>query len=100
MTYNYRVIPTAEYDLESALSWYYDQGGQSLRKRFFNAYEQVRDKVCTNPEIFSFSYKNYRGARFKKFPYKIIYKIRDDDIFVLAIAHDKRHPDYWKHRIN
>ena len=32
------------------------------------------------------------------FPYRIAYRVRDHDIYVIAVAHTSRRPNYWKHR--
>jgi hypothetical protein len=34
----------------------------------------------------------------KKFPYLLIYKVKEDCIFILAVAHGKRKPGYWESR--
>jgi plasmid stabilization system protein ParE len=43
-----------------------------------------------------------RGTRryvFKTFPYSLIYIIEADIVNVVAVAHDKRRPGYWRKRI-
>lgn len=34
----------------------------------------------------------------KRFPYSIIYRHEEQRIFILAVAHDRRRPGYWKLR--
>ena len=34
-----------------------------------------------------------------RFPYGILYSIETDCIFILAVMHLHRDPDYWKHRL-
>jgi hypothetical protein len=34
----------------------------------------------------------------KRFPYSVLYRIRDDHIRILAIAHQKRRSFYWRRR--
>lgn len=34
-----------------------------------------------------------------RFPYGILYSIEGHGIFILAIMHLHREPDYWKHRL-
>jgi hypothetical protein len=34
----------------------------------------------------------------KRFPYKIVYRERADDLYIVAIAHTSRRPGYWKDR--
>ena len=42
--------------------------------------------------------KDFRRYVVKRFRYSIIYRIRGDEIRVLAVAHHSRDPDFWKHR--
>ena len=35
-----------------------------------------------------------------RFPYAIYYRVRPDQIRVLAIKHHSRHPDHWHHRLS
>ena len=35
----------------------------------------------------------------REFPYALIYVERPDRIMVLAVAHFKRRPDYWRERL-
>jgi len=34
------------------------------------------------------------------FPYRIVYFVREDLLTILAVAHSKRRPGYWRDRIN
>lgn len=33
-----------------------------------------------------------------RFPYGVLYSIEDDGVFILAVMHLHRNPDYWKYR--
>jgi hypothetical protein len=35
-----------------------------------------------------------------RFPYGVLYSIEPDGIFILAVMHLNRDPDYWKHRLH
>jgi hypothetical protein len=37
--------------------------------------------------------------RLNRFPYSLLYHHADDEIFVLAVMHHSRNPDYWKDRL-
>lgn len=41
-----------------------------------------------------------RSWHLGKFPYRLVYAIRDSEVFVLAYAHEGRRPDYWAHRLD
>lgn len=34
----------------------------------------------------------------RKFPYSIIYSIEPDCVMILAVAHQRREPGYWRER--
>jgi hypothetical protein len=36
----------------------------------------------------------------KRFPYGIIYRVDGQEVFIAAVMHLKRHPDYWIDRVN
>ena len=35
----------------------------------------------------------------KKFPYNVVYLLDPDAVFIIAVAHQSRHPDYWLRRL-
>lgn len=89
----------AEAEIDSSLSWYEERSRQ--------AFDHFRIRLITTlssipkfPERFPCVYDEFRSARVKKFPYKVIFRIEQDTIFVIALAHDKRNPEYWKDRIS
>ena len=36
-----------------------------------------------------------RGKVISRFPYSLMYRLEDDVILVLAVAHQKQRPEYW-----
>jgi toxin ParE2 len=38
------------------------------------------------------------GCRMNRFPYSVIYALENDELVVLAIAHQHRKPFYWRDR--
>ena len=53
----------------------------SILERFPEIGEEVR------PEI--------RKILRRRFPYKLIYAVTDDAVYIVAVAHGHREPDYW-----
>ena len=39
-----------------------------------------------------------RFCRLRRFPYRIVFEIREPEIVVLAVAHARRRAGYWKRR--
>ncbi|MDB6076792.1 MAG: Plasmid stabilization system protein [Akkermansiaceae bacterium] len=40
----------------------------------------------------------FRKVKLGKFRYALVFRIRDDEIQVLAVMHQSRKPGYWKER--
>jgi hypothetical protein len=39
-----------------------------------------------------------RSKRLEAFPFSVLYSIEEEEIVVVAVAHDKRKPGYWMKR--
>jgi len=52
------------------------------------------------PFAWSVERGDVRKCLLHKFPYKLLYSIEDDHIFIIAVAHQHRKPDYWISREN
>jgi hypothetical protein len=40
-----------------------------------------------------------RKVRVERFPYSVIYRIKGDQLQIIAVAHMNRRPGYWKDRL-
>jgi hypothetical protein len=40
--------------------------------------------------------KGYRKTNVERFPFKIIYKFENEIVTIVAFAHHKRKPNYWR----
>ncbi len=52
----------------------------------------------SEPLIFRCFEKDFRKLRIGKFRYLLIFRLRGDEVQVLAIAHTSRKPGHWKER--
>jgi toxin ParE1/3/4 len=92
------VHPEARSEMRSAIRWYEAQR-QGLGGEFNDAVEAVLKLIETNPRRgWSYGKRGYRVLPTARFPYLVYYIERDDAVRVMAIAHERRQPDYWQHR--
>ncbi len=54
--------------------------------------------ISGHPDLPRVRPKGYRRVNLKVFPYYIAYVIHSDVVWILAIAHSARRPEYWIHR--
>jgi toxin ParE1/3/4 len=93
------VSEPASLELVEAVRWYNDRrpgwGG-----RLFDAVAETFRLIETYPEVGS-PWPGRPAARqlvVRGFPYVVAYRLRPDDIYVVAVAHTRRRPRYWKNR--
>ena len=89
----------ASEELAEAVRWY-EMRRSGLGSDFYDAIVRTIDVIQEHPEIGvartgRFPHRQLRVARF---PYKIVYRIREEDIYVVAVAHTSRRPGYWRSR--
>jgi hypothetical protein len=56
-------------------------------------------KISEHPELWALRDDGTRRCSTKRFPYQIVYFLHEDVIWIVAVAHHKRFPEYWKERI-
>lgn len=78
---------------------YYEIEVTGLGKRFKQEVKRAINIIKKMPKIGSPESENIRRYILHKFPYKVLYSIEKDHIYVIAIAHLHREPMYWINRI-
>ena len=91
-----RIGHPASVELAEAVRWY-EQKRTGLGGEFFDAVTDALEVVRTRPEIGAVAGRT-RSWLLTRFPYRLIYRVRDQDIYLVAIAHTSRRPGYWKNR--
>jgi plasmid stabilization system protein ParE len=80
------------------MDWY-EERVEGLGAQFLDRVAEALDHVSMYPESCPILLGRVRRKVMRQFPYSIIYSLPPDEIFVLAIAHQKRRIDYWKDRL-
>lgn len=84
----------AKLELEDAVRFYEAQNSW-LGKRFKDEVRKAALRIAEYPTAWSSENGEVRKCLLHKFPYKILYSIESDHIFIIAIAHQHRKPNYW-----
>ena len=58
----------------------------------------VLDRIEESPERWPSYIEGTRRLLFRRFPYFAVYKVLPQAVHVLAIAHARRRPGYWRRR--
>lgn len=87
----------ANLELEDAIH-YYELEYSGLGTRFKEEVRMAALRIAEYPEAWSIERGEIRKCLLHKFPYKLLYSIEEDHLFVIAVAHQHRKPDYWVER--
>jgi plasmid stabilization system protein ParE len=80
-------------------SEFYELEVPGLGTRFREEVKKGIRRICEYPNAWKKEKGCVRRYILHKFPYKIIYSIEKDYIYIIAIAHGHRRPNYWIDRI-
>ena len=79
---------------------YYEKDHPGRGVRFVAAVDAVLTEIAASPLRFPLLYEpDIRSAKVKRFPYRVVYVIVDETVDVVAVAHAKRRPAYWRQRL-
>jgi hypothetical protein len=104
VTLDVRYHPEALAELRAEVTWYEDRGA-GLGSRFEAAADETVDTVLGWPESGAVwpgwdSIPAVRSRRVAGFPFRLAYLVQPSEIVVIAFAHDKRLPGYWRERVS
>ena len=95
---NYCFHPEAEEEFLAAID-YYEEREENLGFEFAaEVYAAIR-RAAEHPKTWPILEGEVRRCLTTRFPYGVLYSREPDSIFILAVMHLHRDPDYWKHRI-
>ena len=95
----YEFLPEADEEFREA-SRYYENEAPGVGLAFITEVHRVISVVMLHPR----AAKKVRGTVRSKvlfhFHYNLLYSIESDVILIVAVAHQKRRPTYWRSRLN
>ena len=89
--------PDAVEEAQAAWQWYLERS-QSAADSFLAELDHGVESISEAPERWPLFVYGTRRFLFHRFPFQIVYRVANDRIEVVAIAHGRRKPGYWKTR--
>jgi plasmid stabilization system protein ParE len=95
----FRNLRAAREEFAEAVRWYEEQR-PGLGAEFFDEVAETTHQIQTFPELGGPVSRDgfTRRLLVARFPYQVVYRLTPNEIVVLAVAHLKRRPNYWRHR--
>jgi plasmid stabilization system protein ParE len=92
-------LPEAEEELDQVRS-FIDTLGDEISQAFFTQFNEAADRIRLNPYLYAAeSSASIRYAPIHQFKYSIVYVLKKETIYIIAVSHQHRRPGYWKNRL-
>ena len=72
---------------------------RELGDRFYDEVSELLRAACAHPHRYRLYDPPVRRVLADDFPYAVLYIVKPDCVWVLAVMPLKRRPGYWKHRL-
>lgn len=86
--------PDARRDFDESFEWYLARSVHTA-VRFAAAIDATLEIMVARPERYALLDSVHRQCMVKQFPFRIVYRILADPLFIVAIVHGKRKSGYW-----
>lgn len=91
-------LPEAEQEMLEAAR-YYDSHATGLGTDFLSETERAVNSIAELPMTWPVVEGELRRRLVRRFPFGILYRIEPEEIVIVAVAHLRRKPGYWRERI-
>jgi len=81
-----------------AAALFYDINSPKLGQELAAEVERILAMVVEHSEIGLTTAHNCRRVIVRRFPFSVFYQVRGNVIYVIALAHQHRNPNYWRAR--
>ena len=95
---SYAFHPEAELEFLEAID-YYEERELNLGFQFAVEIYTAIGRAVEHPKTWPIIDGDVRRCQTKRFPFGVLYSEEKNGIFVVAVMHLHRDPDYWKHRM-
>lgn len=85
----------AEEEILSAITYYTDID-RDLGMDFDARIDAAIRQIVAKPEVHPPYLHGTRRYLLKRFPFSVVYRLSESQIQIIAIAHRKRRPGYWR----
>ena len=92
------ILPDAEQEMLVAAQYYQSQS-PGLGNDYLTEVERAVHSIATSPQTWPILEGDLRRRLIRRFPCGILYRIDPDEIVIIAVAHLRKNPGYWKNRI-
>ena len=98
MTRSVEFDPAARAETEAAFEWYLERSRRAAAD-FVAELGRALDRIAQAPQTFARVDGDTRRAVLRHFPYLVVFRETASRIEIIAVAHGRRKPGYWRGRL-
>lgn len=88
----------AELELVEGAAYYARKAGARIAEAFVAEFDRSAKLLGEHPKLGTTWRGRIRRLPLRRFPYSIVYYLRESEVRVLAVAHQRRRPGFWEDR--
>ena len=89
-----RLSDEAIEESREAFTWYRIRNPRAAAQFLFEL-DQAIESIAALPDAWPPYLDNTRRKLLRRFPFALVYRVKDEHLQVLAVAHQHRRPGYW-----
>ena len=92
------IHPLAVAEAQAAYRWYRERSA-SAAEGYLAELDRAVEAIAENPYMWPRYVHGTRRYVFQRFPFYLVYRKTTSKIQIIAVAHGRRKPGYWKIRL-
>ena len=89
------LAPSAEDDIAEAFHWYQTRNANAAKAFRTEVFDTI-DALSQTPLSWPVDEEGNRKRLVRRFPYSVWFEVQGNTVTVLAVAHHRRKPGYWR----
>lgn len=85
-------------EAEAAARWYAERSAAAAAA-FSDEIDEAESAIVRLPDAWPRFDHNTRRYLLRRFPFSVIYRVEPRRVLILAVAHGRRRPGYWRSRL-
>ena len=77
---------------------WYARRSPAAAAAFLADVDHALELIAEAPETWPRWRRGTRRFVLHRFPFSVVFRVEDDAVYVVAVAHAKQRPEYWRHR--
>jgi plasmid stabilization system protein ParE len=95
MNYQLEITDAAKQDLQESYDWY-ERKLSGLGDDFISAVEDQIVLIAEHPDSYERFQDDYRKVNTRRFPFKVIYSVKENLVTIWSVYHHSRDLKKWK----